>query len=87
MSHLFPTSSTWALSHEYVLIWVDLGTNTPISQTGSCNAAFRSDRFYSVCEVKSCRRTTYKIDHIVMNYETGYRGIRKPNYIIMGTPT
>ena len=32
MSHLFPTSSTWALSHEYVLIWVDLGTNTPSSQ-------------------------------------------------------
>lgn len=24
MSHLFPTSSTCALSHEYVLIWVDL---------------------------------------------------------------
>ncbi len=24
MSHLFPISSTWALSHEYVLIWVDL---------------------------------------------------------------
>lgn len=24
MSHLLPTSRTWALSHEYVLIWVDL---------------------------------------------------------------
>lgn len=33
MSHLFPTSSTWALSHEYVLIWVDLGTSTAGSQT------------------------------------------------------
>jgi len=23
-SHLLPTSTTWALSHEYVLIWVHL---------------------------------------------------------------
>lgn len=55
MSHLFPTSSTWALSHEYVLIWVDLGTNTPSSQRGELkdrdhNAAQRvlkSEEFFS----------------------------------------
>lgn len=27
MSHLFPARTTWALSHEYVFIWVDLQRN------------------------------------------------------------
>lgn len=68
MSHLFPARTTWALSHEYVFIWVDLRRNNFNASKAAKNGQFKTFFLcHLFCRRRAWGRTEWRTCGRVMN--------------------